>query len=236
MTASGYLEATNEWRTAYPGAVAAVLAMNGVSNPPHHPANDEARERLETELRTRYGALDRPSLRASHPIDAYDRYYHGFGQTYHVQHQLESVAIKNKPIPRRATLVEAMFMAELADQILTAGHDLAAVQLPVRVDIARPGDGLTMFSGATREPPLGDMIMRDSAGIISSVVLGPDNRTQITPATTSALFAVYAPPGIVEDTVRAHLEAIARNVRLVSPGAETLAMTVVTANGDSGTS
>jgi hypothetical protein len=80
------------------------------------------------------------------------------------------------------------------------------------------------------------MIMRDSAGIISSVVLGPDNRTQITPATTSALFAVYAPPGIVEDTVRAHLEAIARNVRLVSPEAETLAMTVVTANGDSGTS
>jgi DNA/RNA-binding domain of Phe-tRNA-synthetase-like protein len=224
-----YFQASNDWHAAHPGARAAVLVMGGVANPADNPALDHAREQLETELRARFGGMDRPTLRATNPIDAYDRYYRRFGQTYHVQHQIESVATKGKAIPRRAALVEAMFMAELETQILTAGHDLDMLQLPVTVDVARAGDAVDLFSGANREPPLGDMLMRDGTGIISSVTLGPDARTQILPATTNALFAIYAPVGVNEENVRAHFLAIERNVRFVAPDATTVATVLITA-------
>jgi hypothetical protein len=44
---------------------------------------------------------------------AYVDYYRRHGKTYHVKAQRESIALKGKPIPARAALVEAMFMAEL---------------------------------------------------------------------------------------------------------------------------
>jgi hypothetical protein len=47
-----------------------------------------------------------------------------------VKAQWESVAVKGKPIPSRAALVEAMFMA--ARLVLTAGHDLDALAGPLR--------------------------------------------------------------------------------------------------------
>jgi DNA/RNA-binding domain of Phe-tRNA-synthetase-like protein len=227
---NSYFEATPEWKEKHPGAIAAILALRGVRNPETDAALDEARKQLEADLRARFGAMDRPALRATEPIAAYDRYYRGFGQTYHVQHQVESVAVKGKAIPRRAALVEAMFMAELETQILTAGHDLDLLQLPILVDIANPGDQIVLPNGMSKEPPTGDMLMRDGQGIISTVVLGPDQRTRITPATTAALFAIYAPEGVGEEQVSAHVAAIERNVRLILPEAETAATVVVSAS------
>jgi DNA/RNA-binding domain of Phe-tRNA-synthetase-like protein len=221
--------ATDEWRAAYPGATAAILAMGGITNPADHPALDEARSQLEVGLRLRFGEMDRPALRTTHPISVYDRYCRRFGQTYHVQHQVESVAMKGKQIPRRAALVEAMFMAELETQVLTGGYDLDLLELPISVDVARAGDSIDLYSGSTKEPPLDDMLMRDGVGIITTVILGPDNWTQIRPETTNALFAVYAPKGVGENLVRTHFAAIERNVRLFAPAASTIAIEVITA-------
>jgi DNA/RNA-binding domain of Phe-tRNA-synthetase-like protein len=226
---SSYFEATFAWKATHPGAIAALLVMSGAENPENHPALDDARERLEAELRARFGHFDRPALRATEPIAAYDGYYRGFGQTYHVQHQVESVAVKGKAIPRRAALVEAMFMAELETQVLTAGHDADLLQLPVTVDVAKPDDEIGLPNGTLKSPPVDDMLMRDGQGIISTVILGPDGRTRITPQTTSAAFAIYAPAGVTEAQVSAHLTVIERNVRLISPTATTEAKVVMIA-------
>lgn len=64
-------------------------------------------------------------------------------------------------------------------------------------------------------------MISDARGIISSIVYGPDQRTRIAPKTNRVLFAVYAPPGIDAETVRAHLEDIRSNVLVVSPDALT---------------
>jgi DNA/RNA-binding domain of Phe-tRNA-synthetase-like protein len=151
-------------------------------------------------------------------LQAYRRYYKAFGQNYHVQMQLESL-LKGKPLAAGAALVEAMFAAEVRNMLLTAGHDLAALQLPVMVDVARGGEEYEVFAGKIRALKQGDMYMRDGRGIISSVVYGPDRRTMMTAATTDVLFAVYAPAGIGGSAVRAHLNEIAANVRLVTPEA-----------------
>ncbi len=63
------------------------------------------------------------------------------------------------------------------------------------------------------------MFMADRSGVISSIVYGPDRRTQIHAETRNVLFAVYAPAGISPAGVRAHLRDIRDHVRVVSPGA-----------------
>ena len=64
-----------------------------------------------------------------------------------------------------------------------------------------------------------DMMIADAQGIISSIIYGPDRRTQITSDTRQALFTVYAPEGIDQSTVYAHLQDIRDNVRLIAPSA-----------------
>jgi DNA/RNA-binding domain of Phe-tRNA-synthetase-like protein len=213
-------EVSEAWRAAYPRAWAGVLAMGDVVNPPDHAGLDRRKEELEAGLRARFSGR-KEELRALAPLAAYKAYYKRFGKTYHVQMQLESVALKGQSIPRVAALVEAMFMAELQNLLLTAGHDLDVVQPPVHLDVATGGERYVRLNGQEQELKAGDMFIADGQGILSSIIYGPDQRTQIRPATRRALFTVYAPPGIDREAVQRHLQDIEANVRLVAPQATT---------------
>ncbi|MBC7264830.1 MAG: hypothetical protein H5T64_10825 [Chloroflexi bacterium] len=208
------------WKIAYPGAAMGVLVMRGVANPDRHPALDRYKQALERQLRSRFADCSRATLAALPPIQAYNAYFGRYEKTYHVLLQLESVALKGKSIPRVAALVEAMFMAELKNLLLTAGHDLEAVQMPVRLDVARGNERYIRLNGQEQRLKAGDMMMTDAQGVISCVLYGPDHRTRITPATRRVLFAVYAPPGIGEQAVYQHLQDIQANVLLIAPEAE----------------
>jgi DNA/RNA-binding domain of Phe-tRNA-synthetase-like protein len=208
------------WKKAYPGAAVGVLAMRNVVNPESHPELDKRKEELETQLRARFSGYDRAALKALPIIQAYNNYYKRFKKSYHVQLQLESVALKGKSIPRVAALVEAMFVAELKNLLLTAGHDLEAVQMPVRLDVAEGSERYIRLNGQEQQLKAGDMMIADAQGVISSVIYGPDRRTQITSETRQALFTVYAPPGIGKQAVHDHLQDIQANVLLVAPEAD----------------
>ena len=207
------------WKKAYPGAAVGVLAMRNVVNPESHPALDKRKEELETQLRARFSGYDRAALKALPTIQAYNNYYKRFKKSYHVQLQLESVALKGTSIPRVAALVEAMFVAELKNLLLTAGHDLEAVQRPVGLDVAEGTERYIRLNGQEQQLKPGDMMIADAQGVISSVIYGPDRRTQITSETRQVLFTVYAPPGIGKQTVHDHLQDIQANVLLVAPEA-----------------
>src|SRR5215208_2769589 len=176
-------EVTSAWKTMYPEALAGVLVMRGVSNPPHHPLLASKKAALEEELRARYAGQDRAAI-ASHPVlQAYAEYYRQFKKTYHIQLQLESIARKGKPIPSVAALVESMFMAEMQDLLLTAGHDLDALQLPLILDIATGNETYRLLRGEEQILKPGDMMISDQMGVVSSIIYGPDQRTQITAGT-----------------------------------------------------
>jgi DNA/RNA-binding domain of Phe-tRNA-synthetase-like protein len=208
------------WKVAYPGALAGVLAMGRVANPETNAALDRRKEELEAGLRARFDGR-KEELRSLEPLAAYRDYYKRFKKTYHVQMQLESVALKGQSIPRVAALVEAMFVAELKNLLLTAGHDLDAVQPPVRLEVATGTERYVRINGQEQELKAGDMFIADAEGILSSIIYGPDLRTQITAATRRALFTVYAPPGIEEGALYRHLQDIEANIRLITPEAET---------------
>ena len=226
---SGLLAIQPAWREACPEASFGLLALRGVRNPAGDPAMAAEAERLERELRERFGPLAREALRATPPLPAYAAWYKRFGQRYHVMMQLESVAQKGKPIPRVAALVEAMFVAELRSLILTAGHDLDALAPPVVLGVGTGEERFAMPRGTEATVKAGDMFTRDEGGVLSAVVTGPADRARIAPETTAACFVAYAPPGIPPAALETHLDEIERLVRLIAPAAERVDRRVVSA-------
>jgi hypothetical protein len=64
------------------------------------------------------------------------------------------------------------------------------------------------------------MMICDGAGIISNIIYGPDQRTQITAETRNAVFTVYAPVGIDEQSVIGHLQDMQEYIMMVAPQAK----------------
>lgn len=210
---------TESWRSAYPGAVVGFLRMDNVENPPDHPALSEHVRRVEADLRSQWSGATRADLAQLPEFEAYRSYYRRFDKTYHVQLQVESVVLKGKPLRSNGSLVLAMFAAELKNRLLTAGHDLSRLSGPVSVGVAEGGERYVGLGGRDLVLQPGDMFMHDQEGIISSVLYGPDDRTQITATTRQVAFCVYAPTGIRPDAVERHLADIAANVGLIAPQA-----------------
>ncbi|MFZ5826954.1 MAG: phenylalanine--tRNA ligase beta subunit-related protein [Bacillota bacterium] len=208
-----------EWLRTYPGAVVGFMQMENVTNPPDHPALSEQVRQVEAALRSQWQGATRADLAQLPEFEAYRSFYRRFDKTYHVQMQVESVVLKGKPLRSNGSLVLAMFAAELQNRLLTAGHDLSRLSGPVTVGVAKGGERYVGLGGRNLALQPGDMFMQDQEGIISSVLYGPDDRTQITPATRQAAFCVYAPAGIGSEAVERHLADIAANVRLVAPEA-----------------
>jgi DNA/RNA-binding domain of Phe-tRNA-synthetase-like protein len=229
MTERYVFEVDAAWREAHPGASVGLIAFRRVSNPTTHDRLNAVAAELEMDIRSRLGDADRETLRATPPLPAYAAYYKRWGQRYHVGMQLESVAQKGKSIPRVAALVEAMFIAELRNLLLTAGHDLDALALPVRLGVGA-GESFTAPNQKEQTVKPGDMFIADANGrALSAIITGPSDFARIGPNTTSALFYSYAPPGIDPALVSAHLDDIERNVRLIAPDAVIFGREIVTA-------
>jgi DNA/RNA-binding domain of Phe-tRNA-synthetase-like protein len=211
------ISATADLRAAHPGAAIGLLELSNVDNRPRSSPLDGPKRETERRLREQYRGFTRQAFQALPVMAAYVRYYKRFGKTYHVQLQLESIVLKDKPLPTVSPLVDANFIAEMDTLVLTAGHDAGKLQGPISIDVARGGAQLTQMTGTPRAIPPGDMIMRDAQGVCCSIVHGQDDRSPISVETTHVLYVAYAPSGVPGDAVEAHLELIERHVRLVSP-------------------
>ncbi len=211
---------SDEVKKVYPEALMGILVMKNVCNPKKHKELDRCKLELENNLRKNFTGLDRADLKNMEPFKTYNNYYKKFKKTYHVLSQLESIVFKNKSIPKVASLVEVMFMAELKNLLLTAVHDLDAVDLPIKLDASTGGEKYTQISGQGKELIYNDMMVSDSRGIISSIIYGPDKRTQIKPNTRKVLFVVYAPPVIEKSKVFQHLQDIQSYVHIIAPESE----------------
>ena len=208
---------SDEIRNVYPEALLGLLAIRDVCNPNQQEQLDKCKIKLEKELRDKYAGLDRVCLKNIESIKPYIDYYKRFQKTYHVLLQLESIVFKNKSIPRVASLVETMFMAEMKNFLLTAVHDLDTINLPITLDVSKGDEKYIQLSGNKKKLMPNDMMVSDLHGITSSIIYGPDKRTRINFNTRNVLFVVYAPPGIRRSQVLQHLEDIKKYVQIISP-------------------
>lgn len=194
-------EITSDWKSAFPELHAGVLVMRDATNPMQHPELNKIKTELEEGLRKQFSGQDRAAM-SNHPIlQAYNTYYKRFKKSYHVQLQLESIAWKGKSIPSVSALVQAMFMAEMKNMLLTAGHDLDLLQLPLTLDVSKGTESYQLMRGEEQVLKPDDMMISDQAGIISNIIYGPDKRTQITENTKNVVFTVYAPSEIDKEAV-----------------------------------
>ena len=208
---------SDTFHQVYPQAAVGILILENVSNPKSCPPLDEQKTALENTLRETYS--DKHALRSLPTLQAYAAYYKRFKKSYHVLAQLESVIVNGRSLPNTAALVEAMFMAELKNMLLTAGHDLDSLQMPVQISCAQEDLRYTAMNGGKQTLKNEDMYMADGQGVISSVIYGPDGRTRIRKETQRALFVVYAPAGIQPGQIEDHFSDILAYVRLFSPEA-----------------
>lgn len=213
-------EVTSSWKFSFPNAHAGVLVMRNVSNPAHHDGLEKRKTEIEEQLRVQFSGQDRAAI-ANYPVlKVYGEYYKCFKKTYHVQLQLESIVLKGKSIPTVASLVECMFMAEVKNMLLTAGHDLDKLQLPLTLDVTQGTESYTVMRGETQTVKAGDMMISDGLGIISNIIYGPDQRTQISESTRNVVFTVYAPAGIDEQLITQHLHDMRDFVLIIALDAE----------------
>ena len=203
------------WKKAWPQAHVGIMSVSGVASPPRCEALDEKKDELVRSLRTRFP--DKESILSWHTLRTYAEYFKRYKKTYHVLLQLESVACKGKALPSVSPVVEAMFMAELDNAILTAGHDVDKLHLPLRLMAAGGNEKYEGIGGREQDVKERDMIMVDDGGIIASVLGGPDARTKITPQTQRCLFVAYGPPGISSASLERHLDGIRTNMELFLP-------------------
>ena len=215
------ITATDAWKETHPGAQMGLLEISGIDNTGPAPALDREKRATEARLREKYAGFSREDFLALPVMAAYNRYYRKFGYTYHVLLQLESVALKGKSLPNVSPLVDANFAAELETLILTAGHDVAQLEAPILIDVAREGDEITQMNGERKNVPTGDMLMRDVKGVACTILRGQDNRSPISKSTTHVLYVSYVPAGVTDEQVRAQLDAMEKYVRLFAPNCVT---------------
>lgn len=205
----------------YPDLHFGIMMIENVQNPKSNPTLNQMKKNLEIELREKYNHLDKQALKSLSQIQAYNEFYKTFKKTYHVQHQIESIVFKDKDLPNVAALVEAMFMVEVKNLLLTAGYDYGKVKNALQVDLS---DGNQVFTGmgmSPKKPPKNDIILCDQQDILGSIICGPDHSSRISPETTQVLFAVYGVPGITEQAIHNHLLDIEHHVSVISPNAIT---------------
>lgn len=209
------ISVSDTWKTKYPGAIVGMMVVGDIDNTKNNALLTAEKNDLESLLRQHISSKNDI---LEHPIiQAYAAYYKKFRKSYHVLLQVESIALNGRSIPNVNAVVAAMFMAELKNFLLTAGHDLDSIEDPVLLDISTGEQTYIKLNGERQRLKAGDMMVSDRLGVLSSVIYGPDQRSRITEETKNAFFVVYAPPGVPEQEVSDHLQDIFGYIQLFSP-------------------
>jgi len=222
------ITATDEWKSAHPGASIGLLEVSGVDNTIASAELETRKREVEASLREKYQGYTRQDFLSIPVMLAYVQYYKRFSKTYHVLQQVESIALKNKNLPTVSPLVDSNFIAEVGTLALTAGHDVYRLQGSILIDTAQTGDQMTQMNNVVKEIYAGDMVMKDEHGICCCIIYGQDNLSPISPETSHVLYVVYAPVGVPVEAVEAQLHAIEANIRLFAPSAVVKQSRVIT--------
>ncbi len=202
-------------RVLYPGVKMGILAVKDVSNSSF--LTEEEIAEFHNYLCRKYAYLERKELKELYPISAYIAYYKKFDSNYHLLAQLESVIKGKKTVSFTSGLLQAMFLSEMDSMLLTAGHDLTELHLPLQLKTATGAEIYQSISGNEVSTVKEDLMLTDSNEPISSILKGPDLKSRIKTATTEVLFSVYAPPGIEEGYIEESLLKLEKRIRALSP-------------------
>jgi DNA/RNA-binding domain of Phe-tRNA-synthetase-like protein len=195
-------------KSRYPHLKTGYFTVKNIKDKAFDGRLEEKKREIEGLIRAKYQDLEKTTL-----FEDYDSYFKAFGGTYPVRYQIKSI-LSGKSIPSRSCILEAMFMAELKNGILTAGHDLDRIQGRLTTSLSSGGQSYLSISGKTLDLPAGDIFTSDEKGIISTISIGPDQRTKITAASCNLLFFSYAFEKVSAQQLANHLNEIKEYIQL----------------------
>ncbi|NMS91106.1 hypothetical protein HGQ85_14380 [Clostridioides difficile] len=202
------LEISNKVKEIYPNLKFGVMVINIINSNTNKENFLFLKNSVTETIIKQHPEYNRQEKIKTEPISNYIKYYKRFKKTYPVLLQLESLLLKQKNIPDVGITVESMFLAELKNLLLTAGHNLDKIELPLKIDVASGGEHFYGISDKEQVLTKYDLFLSDNIGILSSILNGPDKRTSITKDTKNILYFVYGVDGISEKQIQEHLNDI----------------------------
>lgn len=176
---------TQKLKEAYPEIRLAALIIRNVQNKKFDEKLDKEKRVLEDYLRKNFQEPENIKR-----VEQHNEFYRKFDATFPIQYQIKSI-LAGKQIPSVSCLTEAMFMAELKNCCLTAGHDLDLIEGDLILDLAEGDEIYLKINNEEQKIKEGDIILSDRQGIIASVLCGPDSRTKITPFSKNVIYMTY---------------------------------------------
>jgi DNA/RNA-binding domain of Phe-tRNA-synthetase-like protein len=91
--------------------------------------------------------------------------------------------------------------------LLMGAQDSSAIKGELLYDLAPQGE---TFQGMRKEVKCheGELVLRDSEGIIAALFQGPDHRTRLKKETKDIVFFIFSVPGIAPHEIREGIEAV----------------------------
>ncbi|HEY6474161.1 MAG TPA: hypothetical protein VIY26_14800, partial [Acidimicrobiales bacterium] len=149
-------------------------------------------------------------------LGAFESFFAGRGHAVGLRKQVAGVAKRGfPPVPPP---VLALLALEAATGVLMGVQDADAIREHVTLDVLPSPGSFVGMRGDAVECAAGELVVRDTDGVIASVFQGPDKRTAVGPASKNLLFYVFdSHPSLGPD----HAEAVDAVVSLVSGSATT---------------
>jgi len=195
-------------REHFPDIKIGILEVRNLINKKFDYRLEKEKRKLESFIREKYINVEDLDV-----IKKYTQFFKKFEKSYPIEFQIKSM-LRGKNIPTVSSVVEAMFMAELKNMFLTAGHDLDAIKGNLETKITSGGEKYVKINLKEQQLKPEDIITTDEIGIISSVLYGPDHRTRITENTKNYLFFSYFPYGEDDTKINQHFMGILNNIRI----------------------
>ena len=186
------------YKNQYAGLAFGLTLITGCRNFPNPPGFDQHKRQLLRKMRRRETLKE-----ITERIEAYDRFFQGFGLNCPLPGHLKRTV--NSGFPRYNLMVDAHFMAEMCAGILVAVTDFDSFDGGLTLDVAAAGETCRGMGGQTFETRAGEIVLRDEKEIVCVLCQGADEKTRVTDNTQNVLFYAYAVPGVVGEPLRAGL-------------------------------
>jgi DNA/RNA-binding domain of Phe-tRNA-synthetase-like protein len=213
---------SERYRNGYPGVGFGLVLLTGCRNPENPEGFDAHKRKLLRRMRKRETLAE-----IRERIEAYDRFFAGFGQVCPLPGHLKRTV--NSGFPRYNLLVDAHFMAEMCAGILVAVTDFDRMNGTLTLDLAVEGEVCLGMGGREMRTREGEIVLRDEAEIVCVLCQGADEKTRVREETRNVLFYAYGVPGVAtehllhglqvaEEAVSTFGGGAGRGVRVMEPG------------------
>lgn len=142
-------------------------------------------------------------------LKAYDKFFGRHKRPFPIVEGLKAI-LNGRGIPTLSPLVDAMLLSELKHLVLMTAHDMDRIEGTLTVDQALEGEEFTNIAGDSVALEQGDVVVKDSKGIIATYLEGQSIRTKVSRSTSNCAYFAFYVPGVKDIRIKNCLKDAAK--------------------------